>query len=244
MSCDHTRRNAGSKTRASHSNSGTSGSGKPPSLFDISPLKINHPKHKSAPNNASSNTSSNNNIPSLLSLNFSSETHKEPVSLLSLNFGTGQTPNNIFPDLPNGKVEIRQDNERMPGSNHIPSLFECDTMSEPPVVHNPSFFSLPFATQFPHEDENRLPNQFCIPPSGPVAPHSHNNGIPSLLSPDLSWLGGVEPPDRFTKIPRTTLDDSNKTRRKHCFNCYGYDHTASVCTYPKNHFKRQWLLNG
>lgn len=213
----------------------------------------------------------NNNIPSLLSLELAPQEKPEPVSLLSLNFDQPRRPplaSLVPPRLVNNSGLLAGNRNSAVGTGtrngQIPSLFECDVMSgsdtSPPSAHpllitppvRPILVPLPgtFPNNFSPPQQQAFTRTSSLDGSLPPAPNpsaipQQPNAIPSLLSAELSWMG-CEPQDRISLVPRSGLGNGGPTRgrRKYCFNCYGYDHTASGCSNPKNYFKRQWLQDG
>ena len=220
-------------------NSSSERTNKPPSLLDISPLQINHPRHKNAESHVkcklspAASTSKNNNIPSLLSLNLQSQDQTEPVSLFSLNFASGQRQslashhpiqNTSLDGIRVGEMSTSSARNR---NNRIPSLFECEVRSKSKTLTSSKLSPTKHVGSNPirHTSALRNPIQFGnnASPSTrfPISPtHTKTsvtnpqvNFIPSLLSPELAWMGH-EPPDRFSKVLRTTVDP-HRARRKH-----------------------------
>lgn len=234
---------------------------KPPSLLEISPFQINPPNHKRKSERVVKNQNDqakNNNIPSLLSLEISPQEKPEPVSLLSLNFEPRRPPltSLVNPRLVNNRqgsgsgapATTANRNVQGPRNGHIPSLFECDLAdnsapsAQHPLLITPPVRQMILPGTFP---SNFPPHQFSRAgslDSSVVQPLQSQSSIPSLLSPELAWMG-CEPPERVSLVPRTTMNGP-RGRRKYCFNCYGYDHTAAGCSNPKNLYKRQWLQDG
>ncbi|ODN06065.1 Survival of motor neuron-related-splicing factor 30 [Orchesella cincta] len=214
-------------------------SSKPPCLFDISPFEINTPKNtQSEPATKA--------IPSLLSLEITpqSKTHSQPVPLLSLNLSKPPRPQPVSLlklDLMHHGAGAKNAQGR---NGHIPSLLECDIAamsasiippSPPPLLITPPIRRMLVPGSFPNSSGGQQLRLGVCPPPPPL--------LESLMSPGLPWMGSELPRELIMAVPRTTVNPP-RGRRKHCFNCYGYDHTVTGCTFPKNFFKRQWLLDG
>lgn len=193
----------------------------------------------------------NNNIPSLLSLEIAPQDKPEPVSLLSLNFELPRRPpltSLVNPRLISGNTGSINGNRNVQGRNgHIPSLFEFDvmgsseTVSTHPLLITPPTRQILVPGTFPNNfNQQQFSRATSLDSSIPSSPRQ--TSIPSLLSPELSLM--CEPPDRISLVPRVSMHGPRGGRRKYCFNCYGYDHTAAGCTNPKNYYKRQWLQDG